>query len=722
MLYANTINANQPTSSCQQRLLFPQQTLPTNAKELDAVADKSSKTGDDTYILSGNAALKSSQFYLAADKIHIERINKSSVATGNVQFQSNDFMLTGSKATIDQKNETPYAILEQVHFQYPESQISGQAEKVVNNGKQQIFDVVNYSLCPIGNIDWQIKADKITLDTESNLGKAEEVTLEFLGVPIFYIPQYQWTLKGRGSGFLAPSIATYKDSSADEKNGYQIKIPYYFNLAPDRDFLLTLNRLSTRGSIIEGIYRQLLSKTDNTQIGRFEIEGHYLNEDIISKNKRWLLNSKLNLSINKKIRINMDTNRVSDADYFQDIRHNNTSISSLNSQFDINYFDEDNQLQLSLLTESEQLVNDGTATYTRAPEVSISKRIQGLGGRTLDLSIISTKFTHKNNSKPTGKRTHIQADFKRTIKTDAYAFAPQLNLSRTQYNLDNATNQQRTLAKFRLDSKLFLERDSSFFGNSLIQTLTPILTYNYASKKDQSALPEFDSEEKNFSYEALFSTQNYTGLDRINAANNFTFGLESDFIDKQNGDTYLNLKIAQAFYLDGQDIDTDGNLVNRRKYSDIAIVADFALDNISFNNAFRYNPEDNEITKRDSAISYTLGDKKFLTLAHHDDENDNEIESVELYGAYPINKKIHIFAGVNRSLTDEITNKETSGIAYESCCWAVRLAHFKTHLSSGDYEYVTNFELVLKGFASSSSNTSKRLAENIPNYLSYLEN
>jgi lipopolysaccharide assembly outer membrane protein LptD (OstA) len=40
------------------------------------------------------------------------------------------------------------------------------------------------------------------------------------------------------------------------EDGYQFRIPYYFNLAPNRDFLLTLNQLTTRGSVIEGKYRQ----------------------------------------------------------------------------------------------------------------------------------------------------------------------------------------------------------------------------------------------------------------------------------------------------------------------------------------------------------------------------------------------------------------------------------------------------------------------------------
>ena len=119
-------------------------------------------------------------------------------------------------------------------------------------------------------------------------------------MPIFYSPYHEWVLEGRGSGFLAPSFGSYDESVANKDNDYQVRIPYYFNIAPDRDFLLTLNHLSSRGSVVEGIYRQLIAEGDYWKEGRFEIEGRYLNEDDITNNKRWLLNSKINLSVNNK--------------------------------------------------------------------------------------------------------------------------------------------------------------------------------------------------------------------------------------------------------------------------------------------------------------------------------------------------------------------------------------------------------------------------------------
>jgi len=728
VLLSSSIQAQGVTLNCaQEPLLFSKQTLSTDVKSMDVLADHSEISKKDNYLLTGNVSLNTSQYYLAADIINIQKSSKTSTANGNVKFQDDELMFTGNKATVKKRGNITYTTVEQVNFHYPEAKINGKAQKATNNGTEQVFNSVSYSLCPLGNTDWLMKANQIKLNSKTNKGVAKDVTVEFLGVPIFYLPHHEWVLEGRGSGFLAPSLATH------ENNNFQVKIPYYFNIAPDRDLLLTLNHLSKNGSVLEGKYRQLINNK-----GRFEVEGHYLNNDKDSNSNfynknRWLLNSNLDLSLNDKTNLNVATNRVSDTKYFKEISHGNTSDSVLYSHVDLAY--KDKGLNLTLFAENEQLINDNTKyQYIRSPELSISKSFKGLNDRDINLSLVNTKFSHKNSnntSNKTGVRTHAQINFSRAITNNVYSLTPSLNISNTDYSMNGSANQNRSIARFSLDSKLFLEREMRLFDRDVIQTLTPRLAYNYTPKKDQSNLPIFDSETKSDSYESLFSGHKFTGIDRINNANDITIGFESEFIDEETGETYLNLKAAQSFYNDNQvTSDTVDPITGvgtdydpRIKYSNIFASADFTLNDYTFNNAFQYNPETSKLDKRDSAVTYLLSSRKFLTVAHHDfiDNNGDRKKTVELYGAYPILNNVHIFAGINHSLTDSITNKETTGIAYESCCWAVRLAHFKKHLSGNDYDYVTNFELVLKGLSTTDRGLAKRLEENIPNYLASLD-
>ena len=57
-----------------------------------------------------------------------------------------------------------------------------------------------------------------------------------------------------------------------------------------------------------------------------------------------------------------------------------------------------------------------------------------------------------------------------------------------------------------------------------------------------------------------------------------------------------------------------------------------------------------------------------------------------------------------------------AGVTYESCCWAMRLAHFRANLDHG-----TAFELILKGIGSTSTNLGRRIKDNIPYYEANLD-
>ncbi|MEO1940483.1 MAG: LPS assembly protein LptD, partial [Candidatus Thioglobus sp.] len=419
IFFSGVVSAQGYSLSCDDsRLLFPKQTLSTD-DSLDVLADRSEISKGDTYLLTGNVSLNSSAYFLAADEIQIKKTDKTSTAKGGVKYQDDELMFVGESAVVKKKADNNHITLQQVSFHYPESKMNGKASQVVNDGVSQVFDSVSYTLCPLGNTDWQMKADQITLNSDTNRGVASDVVVEFLGVPIFYAPHHEWVLEGRGSGFLAPSFGSYHESVADQNNNYQVRIPYYFNIAADRDLLLSLNQLSSRGSIIEAKYRQLITANDYVDGGRFEIEGHYLNEDKITKNKRWLLNSTIDLALNDKTDLNITTNRVSDKDYFKEIAHTNTSGSALNSKVDLTFEDADKNLNMVFFAESEQLINSGTSKYTRAPELSISKGFTGLDNRRMDLSLVSTKFANKDSSYTTGIRTHAQANFSRSITTDA---------------------------------------------------------------------------------------------------------------------------------------------------------------------------------------------------------------------------------------------------------------------------------------------------------------
>ena len=715
-LATSLVHAQGVNLSCSQtQALFPLETFTTDTDELDIEADQSEITGKDNYHFSGNALLRSSEYFLAADDIGISKSDQSASATGNVQFQDSTFQITSDAVNAKKQGDTMVASIDNARYLHLESNANGSAGSIEKTAGGVNFIEATFTLCPIGNSDWLIKADSISIDEEANLGVADSTVIEFLGVPVFYLPQYRWVLEGRGSGFLAPTIDTYTESS-NQKSGIQVRIPYYFNLASDRDLLLAFNQLSTRGSVIEAQYRQLMYASDGESNGDLSIETQYLFDDYVTNQARWLLNTSLEVSLNDETALDIKTARVSDSNYYKDIYQDADAGNTLTSYLNLNFEDEESGLKASLYGESKQALNGTANQYSKSFEVSAEKTLE-TRLTPLDASVVATSFSHKDAGKTTGTRMHGELSTDRAYELDSGTMTTNAFLSTSSYLIDGASNQSRIIGGFGVDANFPSKGQATLFGNITNTTLTPRIAYHFVPKTAQGSLPIFDTTDKFDSlltYETLFSGQRYSGLDRVANANDITIGLESDYLDPASGDSLLNVKVAQSFYISDQVVSNTAGMdyEARKHFSDIAASVDLALNELSFSSAIQFDPSTTSINNRKTSLSYKTNSRNFISLAH---ANNNINETIELSGAYPINASIHVFGGLKRSLTTGVTEKETSGFAYESCCWAVRIAHFKETVN-GVYDNSTNLELVFKGLGSSSSDMQLRLEKNIPYY------
>ena len=261
----------------------------------------------------------------------------------------------------------------------------------------------------------------------------------------------------------------------------------------------------------------------------------------------------------------------------------------------------------------------------------------------------------------------------------------------------------------------------NLYGSEVKHTLTPKISYNYRAKEVQGNIPIFDSTDKYddiVTFADLTSGERYTGLDRITNANDFTLSIESSHRDVNALDEdkdLLNMKIAQSYYTDDEVVsDTaNTNYETRRSYSDIAASIDVAISNFTFGTDVQFDPDQSLIVKKENSLSYVLNPRKFVSIVLSDEGTK---KTRKIYGSYPLSDSIHLFGGLDRTTSTGVTNAETTGIAYESCCWALRLAHFKEDNGAGGYNYSTGVELVLSGLGSTATPLKDRIESRVPDY------
>ncbi len=720
------------TNCPEYQTLFPIEEFSQDPGSLDIEADQS-EILNETYHLTGDVNLKSESFVLSADDVKVNSADDSTVASGNVRFQDQTYLITSDSLSAKKDGDTLLATATNANYQdfgAGPGGANGYTEIISKTPTSVILTNSTYSLCPVNKNDWLIDADQIELNLEKNRGVADNATVVFYGVPIFYLPKYSWVLEGRGSGFLTPDYGKYTETGQTDES-YRFRVPYYFNIAPDRDLLVALTYMSSRRFIYEGKYRQLITPklTPESDDSIYQIEAHYLPEDKMTSLKRWLVNFNEELDLNTKTHLSVNYYRVSDKDYFKDIAQTNTDVKTLKSNLTLTYNDEENHFSSSLLTEDEQVVNAGVPVYTRALEGSISKTFNADKKIPIQVDLVRTNFAHDTASKETGVRTHGNLGVSRKLDTKFPVITPRASVAITNYSLKNSPNINRTILGSGVDIDFTVNRKGNLFGSEINHRISPIISYNYRAKEVQGNIPIFDSTDKYddiITFADLTSGERYTGLDRITNANDITLSLESSYrdVDALSEDKdLLNMRIAQSFYTDDEVVsDTaNTNYETRKSYSDIAASIDIALGKYVITNSAQFNPDTSKIVKKENSVSYTSNSRKFITLSLSKTGIDGVLtETKKLYGAYPLTDSIHFFGGLDKTTSTGVTNSETTGIAYESCCWAFRLAHFKENNSSGGYNYSTGVELVLTGLGSTSSPLKGRIESNIPGYTASL--
>ncbi len=722
---------NEPAcvNCAEHQTLFPIEEFSTNSDSLDIEADQSELL-EGKYLLNGNVEVNSKKLYLAADDVEVSTVNKSLLATGDVRFQDESYLITGDLLTATRdENDNLIATATNANYQDFGAGLggaNGYTESISKTATSVLLTNSTYSLCPVNENDWLIEADQIELNLAKNRGVADNALIKFYGVPIFYMPKYSWVLSGRGSGFLTPNYSSYLEPDAADYSS-SLRVPFYFNLAPDRDLLVALTAMSSRGFIYEGKYRQLIAPkiSPDHEDSLWSIEAKYLPEDKITNLKRWLVNFSQEMDISEKIHFSAQYSRVSDSEYFKEIARTNTDTKTLKSHINLSYTDEENNLSAALLTEDEQVINAGVPVYTRALEGSISKTLNADTKMPVQVSLVSTNFAHDTKSKTAGVRTHTDLGISRQLNIEYPIITPRASVAITNYSLKNNPNINRTILGSGLDIDFTINLPTSMFGYEASHRITPLISYNYRAKKVQGNIPIFDTEDKYadiITFADLTSGERYTGLDRITNANDITLSLESSYrsIDATEDDKdLLNMRIAQSFYTDDEVVsDTAStNYETRKSYSDIAASIDVALGKYVISSSAQFNPDTSKIVKKENSLTYTSNSRKFITLSVSDEGTK---ETDKLYGAYPLTDSIHLFGALDKTTSTGITNSETTGIAYESCCWAFRVAHFKTNNGGNGYNYSTGFELVLTGLGSTASPLKRKIEGNIPGYTAKL--
>ncbi len=240
---------------------------------------------------------------LTADNIAYDRERKLVTANGNVEITAGSRVLLADRLTYDEPTDTVVAegnvsLLEkdgsvlfadslELSDQLKNGFIRGfqalladesrfaAVSAVRTDGNRTEMTRAVYSPCKVCTDEpdkaplWRIRATRVVHDQQKQRIEYTNARLEFFGIPIAFTPYFTHPDPTviRKSGFLVP---TYGRTT---QLGTTIEIPYFFNIAPHRDFTFAPLFTTKEGPVAAGEFRE------RTDTGDFSFNGSFTRAD-----------------------------------------------------------------------------------------------------------------------------------------------------------------------------------------------------------------------------------------------------------------------------------------------------------------------------------------------------------------------------------------------------------------------------------------------------------
>jgi LPS-assembly protein len=707
-------------------------------------------------VIEGHAELRRPGLTLRADKIVHDQTTDIATATGDVQVNSQGNRYTATKGQLQVDAFEGFFLQPTYRFLVNGAYGSGERIEFYDPDRSTLFHA-NYTTCgrddPAIPPGWLLAAERLDIDREEDEGRVKGATLRFLGLPAVPLPSMSFPLsESRRSGWLPPTIGL------DNKSGLDLSVPYYWNIAPNRDATFTPQVMLRRGVNVTGEFRYLESDY------RGQVEASVMPGDRLRNRNRWALFLRHNGTLDTgwdaigKLGLNLNLNRVSDNDYWSDFPRHGLSLVTRLLANDVALSWARGDFAISAHTLKWQTLQDVNAPivppYDRMPQ--LSARWTKVNDRGFDYALEAdyTRFQGDRalTLQPNAQRSLLRGQLAYPFVRPWGFVTPKVQMHATHYLFDGAiasgaTSVSRTLPTLSLDSGLVFERDASYFGRAFRQTLEPRLMYVYTPYRDQNTLPNYDSGLYDFNFATIWAENAFAGDDRVVDNNLITAGLTTRLLDPESGVEAVRLAFAQRYRFTGQKVVLPGGVPTRPGWSDIMLGASISWDpRWALDTVLQYNPDTRLSTRTTIQARWSPEAYHTVSVAYRH-QRDLSSESIDIGWQWPLADLLgrkasgaarrpasggscagsgwYSMGRMNYSMSDRKVVDAIVGFEYDAGCWIGRIVYDQLQNSTLTTTAATRrimFQIELVGLSRVGSSLMGTLRNNVPRYQDLRQN
>lgn len=667
--------------------------LDMDADHLDIDHDKRSVTARGKVKLSQEGGVD-----LYADEATYFIDQREIQATGNIRLMRGSDLFTSDNLRLNL--ETRSGSMDRVSGTIKGAKGKINADKVVFKSQDTFtMDRGRYTTCecePNATPSWELVAETIDVDRTENTLTAHGASLRVGDVPVLWSPWWQHPfMPKRQSGFLYPLMRV------SGGNGFELDLPYYWNIAPERDATFALHPTSRRGVLTKAQYRYMgenYTGTLDTLNIVDTVEDRHRGLTLFTHRhdlESWELDARLAASQTRDFLHDFQQKKLVDS------RERRLESHLIADRLWLRQNGFTNFEAGSLWFQNLDAAND-RYTVQRLPYVSftddrplhaLDRAVEGSGTRVGHFTLHNdAKFdSFYQLSGDAAQRFDLAPELQywRTLPIGHVSGA--LGLRETGYWIQGDPNQtgldyDSTVARESASLRVRLDLDlSRTYGHGAWKhTLEPAVQYALISASDQSRLPNFDSTLRNFTVSNLYAGNLYSGEDRVSAGQWVTYGLTSRLYGRQDDGAIrnlLNATIGQRWAPEGDREYQQGHAFSNM----VAGVEFFPWSHWGLSLGGRYNPHQNLMEYVESMVNY--GDANVMVgLGYHRNRPDpmagvmltegsrDPLEDVSLQTQLRLDENWRWKQMADYSLESSAIKSWRTGLTYEHSCWSLELS------------------------------------------------
>ncbi|MFA6279701.1 MAG: LPS assembly protein LptD [Bdellovibrionales bacterium] len=597
---------------------------------------------------------------LLADHLAYDENTEIMTAQGHVEVSMNDKVLRADNVTYNKKTDVVQAsghvaltetageilfadkmemtsdmkqgFIDQVGIYFPDKSrlVANDAQRY--EGRYLITQRGIYSACDLCKDDpkkpplWQLKGRRITHDTETKNVIYRDATLEFDGIPVFYTPYFSHpdpTVRRR-QGFLTPT------AGLNNTLGTVARTPYYFDIAPNSDLVVTPLFSTTDKLQMKGDWRYRFVN------GSMKWSGSVARTDFISsagvdKGQQWrghLFGTTL-FDLTPTWRAGTDIAYTTDKSYLQ--RYSLAGDDVLVNRAYVENFKGRNYASGNMYYFKDQRPGSQLVEPVVAPEMKYSafgEPNKTLGGRWSFNSglLVTSRRTDvdPNRQGANTRRLSLAGGWERQMASSIGFLTTVSGLVRSDsYWADHVPMADVPLGTGFTNvvhTRPFVQGDLSLryplgrHGETYQQLLEPIAVLSVAPRVSRhTLLPNEDSLDMEFDETNLFSPNRYAGNDRVEGGTRAAYGLRHAITGANGG--RIEMVGGQVFRLNRDSSFNEGSGLTEQ-LSDYVGRLDIAPNSyFNINYGFRLDQKDLTFSKQE--VRASAGPNLFRPSVHY---------------------------------------------------------------------------------------------------------